>query len=208
MKNKFKEIITLFLITCMVFSLAACGTKTETKTVGSTKEVANDYYIDLTDLGMKLTIYLFLDEDGYFKFSNTLSFENDKSSGTFKKSGDEYIMVYTSVNGEEKSISDSLTSSFKVMEDGSLDFSGCEKIYYGSAGATTRSEDNPDAKLIAHIVSDNFEEPDMESAFKTGTYVTEDVSENGVAYSHAVSFFGDNSYIHFMRYEQDGKNDV
>ncbi len=204
MKRVFYKLSSLLLALLLLCSISACGNSGEGETV-STKEVANKYYIDLTDLGMKLTIYLQLDEEGNFLFSNTLAFEVNKSSGTFQKSGDAYIMVYDSVNGEAKSISDGLTSSFVVTEDGSLDFSSCEKIYYGSASANSSSADNPDAKLIAKIVPADYEEPDTGTVFQTGTYTTEAVNENGITYSHTVTFYEDKSYLHIIRYKQDGK---
>ena len=112
-------------------------------------------------------------------------------------------MVYDSLNGEEKSVSDGLTSSFVVTEDGSLDFSGCEKIYYGSAGADSKSEENPDAKLMAHIITEDFTEPDAKTEFQIGTYTTDSVTQNGITYSHMISFYEDNTYLHFMHYEKD-----
>lgn len=204
MKKGFCRVYAWILTVMLICSLAACGSTEENKTV-DTKDVANDYYIDLTDLGMKLTIYLRLDGEGNFLFSNTLAFEVNKSSGTFRKSGDTYIMVYDSVNGEAKSVSDGLTSSFVVTEDGSLDFSSCEKIYYGSASADSSSADNPDAKLIAKVVTDDFEAPDTSSAFQAGTYTTEAVTVEGIKYSHMITFYEDSSYLHIIRYKQDGK---
>lgn len=197
----FRSLCLAMLLLC---TLSACAGETQTAAVNTT-EVADDYYIDLTDLGMKLVIYLRLDEEGGFCFSNTTAFEVNKSSGTFQKSGDAYIMVYDSVNGEEKSASDGLTSSFTVMEDGSLDFSGCEKIYYGSASANTVSADDSNIKLTAKVISDDFEMPDTHTDFQFGTYAAKTVSESGITYSHMVTFYEDNSYLHVMRYKQDGK---
>lgn len=204
MKRKLNRWLTLLMAMVLVMGLTGCG-QSEEKKAADTKTVANDYYIDLTGLGMKLTIYLRLDEEGNFLFSNTLDFETNKSSGTFQESDGEYIMVYASVNGEEKSVSEGLTSSFTVLEDGSLDFTGCDCIYYGSAKATTTSADNPDAKLIAVIVPEDFDAPSTESEFQAGSYETADVTEGGVTYSHMISFYEDNSYIHAIRYEQDGR---
>lgn len=203
MKKIGKKCAAAVLACCIVLGLTACGQESSKKSV-NTAEVANDYYIDLTELGMKLTIYLRLDENGNFKFSNTLDFEVNKSDGTFQKSGEEYVMIYTSVNGEEKSISEGLTSSFVVTEDGALDFTTCEKIYYGSASATSKSDENPDAKLIAHVVTETFSAPSTETKFKTGTYVTEDVTVDGVTYANAISFFEDKTYLQVTSYDKDG----
>lgn len=202
MKNA-KRILLIFLALVAVLAMAACGGD-EQKTE-NTSEVKGDYYIDLTELGMKLTIYLRLDDKGNFRFSNTLSFAVDKSSGTFKKSGDKYIMIYTSVNGEPKSISDGLTSVFGVRSDGNLDFTECDRIYYGSAMATTTSADNPEAKMIAIVVPEGFVEPSSETDFTCGVYTAEPVTNSGVTYNHSVSFFEDGTYLQFTVYEKDGK---
>lgn len=77
---------------------------------------------------MKLVIYLRLTENGTFQFSNTTDFEINKSSGVVQKGANDYVMVYESVNGADKSISDGLTSSFFVDNEGRLDFTHCEKF--------------------------------------------------------------------------------
>lgn len=219
--NRISKILALAGL--LVFGLTACGNSNEEKSsdslvvdgsssatkessagAGDTAELANDYYIDLTDLGMKLTIYLRLDDTGNFLFSNTLDFETNKSSGTFQKSEDAYMMVYSSVNGEEKSISDGLTTTFKVLEDGSLDFTGeAGCIYYGIATATSTSADDPDAKMIAYVVPEDYEAPETGTDFQTGVYVTDDVNEAGTSYSHVVSFYEDGSFLHMMIYKEN-----
>ena len=207
MKKGLKSAVLLLGSTMLVFGLTACGNEESgSKKAEGTAELAGNYYIDLTDLGMKLTFYLDLEQDGTFMFSNTLDFEVNKSSGTWQKSGDDYMMVYDSVNGEEKSVSDGLTTTFKALEDGSLDFtgeSGC--IYYGSATASTVGADDPDATLIAYPVTDGYEEQEEGTDFQSGVYVSEDVEQGGVAYSHVVSFYEDGSYLHFSSYEEDGQ---
>lgn len=210
MRDIAKKILLICLMSCLVMSLMACGgteNKDNDSNSGSTDtaKVANDYYIDLSDMGMKLTIYLRLEDDGEFMFSNTTKFEVNKSSGTFKEVDGEYMMVYTSVNGEDKDISEGITSSFVVTEDGSLDFSVCEKIHYGSAGARTVSEEDESIILLGHVITEDFEEPDTESAFQTGSYGTDIVEQDGVYYTHVISFFDDETYIHFVSYDMDGQ---
>ena len=183
-----KRIFAFALVLCML--LTGCG-KQDTKTGSSfAKEVADDYYIDLTELGMKLTIYLRISEDGKFLFSSTPDFKVNKSDGTLQKVEDEYLMVYTSVNGEAKSISDGLNSKFIVQENGSLDFTVCERIYYGTASATTTSTDYPDAKLIAFPIPADYTAPSSESLFAEGTY-----TGTAGAAEVTVSFFEDGTYL-------------
>ena len=86
MKKGWKKSIGILAIGILVLGLTACGQSEKETSAADTKEVANEYYIDLTDLGMKLTFYLRLEENGKFLFSNTLDFEVNKSSGTFQKS--------------------------------------------------------------------------------------------------------------------------
>lgn len=207
MKKRLKRAALLLGSAILVLGLTACGKEeSEVKGTEDTEELDGNYYIDLTDLGMKLTFYLDLEQDGTFMFSNTLDFEVNKSSGTWQKSGDDYMMVYDSVNGEEKSVSDGLITTFKALEDGSLDFtgeSGC--IHYGSATASTVGADEPDATLIAYPVTDGYEEQEEGTDFQSGVYASEDVEEGGITYSHTVSFYEDGSYLHFTTYEEDGQ---
>lgn len=207
MRKGIKSIAVVLGGVLLVAGLTACGKENiQSASAGEAEELAGNYYIDLTDLGMKLTFYLDLEEDGSFLFSNALDFETNKSSGTWQKSGDDYMMVYDSVNGEEKSVSDGLTTTFVVQEDGSLDFTG-EKgcIYYGSAKASTIGADDPDAKLIAYPVTEDYEATEEKTEFQIGTYTAEAVEENGISYSHEMSFFEDNSYLHLMTYEENGQ---
>lgn len=188
-----KRIIIALTAAVMALAFCACGDNgkgsSSLTSEGGGLDAAGDYYIDLTELGMKLTIYLRINADGSFMFSNTTAFEVDKSSGTVEKSKDEYIMVYTSVGGKEKSISDNLNSKFIRAENGDLDFTVCERIYYGSAGATTTSEENKDARLIAKPLTSDYKAPETDSSFKAGSYI----GDNGMA----ASFFEDGSYLLF-----------
>ena len=195
MKRKESKIYSavLAVLLAMCLFLTACGARESEPAGGgggNFSAVAGDYYLDLTELGMKLTVYLRLSEDGGFQFSNSPAFEANKSSGILQQGTGEYIMVYETVNGEEKKVSDGLTSSFSVKEDGSLDFSGCERIYYGSAAAVTSAEDNPDAKLIAVPLPDDYQAESTESVFPAGAYTAQ---EEGVAYR--ASFYEDGSYL-------------
>ena len=192
-----RKILTLIIAALTVLCLAACGSqqpdsKSEQPEVLS--EIAGDYYIDLSELGMKLTIYLRINNDSSFIFSNTTAFEVNKSSGTIEKTDDGYLMVYTSVNAEDKSVSDGITSRFRLLEDKSLDFTVCERIYYGTATATTTSADNPSAKLIAKAVTADYVAPSNESDFQPGIYTAEYILADK-KYICNVHFFEDDSYI-------------
>ncbi len=187
-----------FLALAVLFCLLLTGCGAQPANVGSdTAQVADDYYIDLSDLGMKLTIYLRIGADGTFLFSSTPDFTVNKSDGTLQKVGDEYLMVYTSVNGEAKSISEGLNSKFIAAADGSLDFTVCERIYYGTATATTTSAEYPDAKLIAFPIPADYTAPSGESDFTAGTYT----GTSGTA-QFTATFFEDNTYL-LLRTDSD-----
>ncbi len=204
MRRLYERLLCGLAALALIFGLAGCG-QGEEKKAADTKAVANDYYLDLTELGMNLTIYLRLDGEGNFLFSDTLDFVTNKSSGTFQESDGGYMMVYATVNGEEKSVSDGLMSSFTVADDGSLDFTGCDQVYYGSAKAATTSADNPEAKLTAVIVPADYAAPDTESEFQAGSYEAAAVTEEGVVYGHTISFYEDGTYMHVLRYEKEGQ---
>lgn len=204
-----------------VLALAGCGSSKTTDSSNSSKTdkkaveaVAGDYYLDLSELGMKLVIYLQLTENGTFQFSNTTDFEINKSSGVIQKGANDYVMVYESVNGADKSISDGLTSSFFVDDQGRLDFTHCEKIYYGSASATTTS-DSSDAKLLAVKLPEGYEQPDTESAFTTGTYTTYTAKGTaqgemqgaapGADRTYTASFYVDNTYVVTESWTENGE---
>lgn len=201
-----------------VLALAGCGSSKTTDSSNSSKTdkkaveaVAGDYYLDLSELGMKLVIYLRLTENGTFQFSNTTDFEINKSSGVVQKGANDYVMVYESVNGADKSISDGLTSSFFVDDEGRLDFTHCEKIYYGSASATTTS-DSSDAKLLAVKIPEGYEQPDMASDFTTGTYTAKSTVQEeaqgeapGADRIYTASFYVDNTYIVTESWTENGE---
>lgn len=197
----YPAVLAVLLAMCMLFT--ACGTEENKDAAGGGggdfSAVAGDYYLDLSELGMGLTIYLRLSEDGSFQFSNTTDFATNKSSGTMQEGAGEYMMVYETVNGEEKSVSDGLTSSFAVKEDGTLDFGGCEKIYYGSASAVTKSEDDPDVVLMAVPLPADYEEQGTESDFTAGTYTAQ-----GDGVSYVASFYEDSSYLLMEIREEEG----
>lgn len=187
-----KRIYALALSLVMVLGLlAGCGAgETGKPASADLGAVAGDYYLDLSELGMKLTIYLRIAEDGGFRFANTTDFSLVKSSGTVQKGEDKYMMVYDSVNGEDKNLSEGLTSSFQVREDGSLDFSSCERIYYGSASAVTVSDNDPGIILLGVPLPEGYQEASTESVFQPGVYAAE-----GENISLRASFYDDNSYL-------------
>lgn len=188
----FKRVFSLLLAALLTFSAFACADKNEGEKQSDGAAVAGDYYLDLTELGMKLTIYLRLKENGEFIFSNTPEFEVDKSSGTYQGTDGGYLMVYSSVNGQPKTAADGLTSKFTVNDAGELDFSVCERVHYGSAGAKTVSEEDSSIKLIGKRITENYNAASTETQFTKGVYSFIEGSRSIFA-----SFFGDDTYLIF-----------
>lgn len=187
-----RKILILALSCMLAFSTFACADKNEGEKQSEGAAVTGDYYLDLTELGMKLTIYLRLKENGEFIFSNTPAFEVDKSSGTYQSANGGYLMVYSSVNAQPKTAADGLTSKFIVNDAGELDFSVCERVHYGSAGAKTVSEEDASIKLIGKRITENYNAASTETQFTKGFYSFIEGSKSIFA-----SFFGDDTYLIF-----------
>ncbi len=143
---------------------------------------------------MTLVFYLQIEEDGRFLFSDTLEFEVNKSSGIIEKTETGYVMAYDSINNEPVSISEGKTSNFIVTEDNELDFSGSEKLYYGTASIVSQSDENSTAKLVAKELTNDFEPSTKEVTFTYGSY-----EASGENINYTVSFYEDNSYIVAMK---------
>lgn len=187
-----RKTFALILSCLLAVSAFACADKNDGKKQNEGAAVAGDYYLDLTELGMKLTIYLRLKENGDFIFSNTPEFEVDKSSGTYQGADGGYLMVYSSVNGQPKTAADGLTSKFIVNDAGELDFSVCERVHYGSAGAKTVSEEDASIRLIGKRITENYSAASTETQFTKGVYSFVEGGKSVFA-----SFFGDDTYLIF-----------
>ena len=191
-----KKLIMAFATVATLFCFVSCEKKEEnsgsslSEAAAASSEIKGDYYLDLTELGMKLTVYLRINEDNSFIFSNTTAFEVTKSAGTIEKGGSEYLMIFNSVNGEAKSASDGLQSKFVRSDNGMLDFTPSERVYYGAVGITPTSDEHPGAKLIACPVTADYKPREVKSVFRAGTYTAE--AEGRTAY---ISFFDDESYL-------------
>ena len=75
-----------------VLALAGCGSSKTTDSSNSSKTdkkaveaVAGDYYLDLSELGMKLVIYLRLTENGHFSFLIQRILRSIKAQVSFRK---------------------------------------------------------------------------------------------------------------------------
>ncbi|PWM74608.1 MAG: hypothetical protein DBX59_03505 [Bacillota bacterium] len=131
MKKAWKLLCAL-LAAVLAFGLVACNPEKGPDDGGNggneTKiEIAGTYSIDLSAMEMPLTIYLKVEENGDFKFSNTKTFEMEKSSGTISKTSTDYLMLYKKVNGNDVT---GKTCNLTKETNGNLKFVGT--ILYAS----------------------------------------------------------------------------
>ena len=114
MKKFWKSVLALLTASILLLSFAACnGDETSdpaqsgsesTGAESGVKEIAGDYSIDISGAGMALTLYLRIEENGNFKFSNSKEFETDKNSGTVRAADSGYLMVYSTVTQSEREV--------------------------------------------------------------------------------------------------------
>ena len=139
MKKLWLFVVTSILALAMSFTLVACGgNENNDDGAGGDADVADvvgDYSVDLSALGMPLTVYLRISEDGTFKFSSATDFVADKNSGTVSKISTGYVMIYSTINNESAS---GKTTNFTKESDGSLKFDGT--VYYGSTKPSSPME--------------------------------------------------------------------
>lgn len=155
MKN-FIRVMSLILALLLVMTAAfACGKKdddegkdpeaTTTANDENSTEYANiagEYLLDASDLGMPMKWFVKITPAGNFKISTTRDFSTLKGEGKVGNSGDTYMFVYSDNSAENPK-----TATFKI--DGvNLVFSTSVPI--GAASVSPNEEDKiyPTAKLI------------------------------------------------------------
>lgn len=164
------------------------------------------YSLDLSTVGMPLTIYLNLKNDSTFIFSNTTRFEVSKSEGTYTKSTEGYVMVYTSVNGVSKTTSDGLVSSFTYDEKNTITFTSAN-IYYGSTSQVTTHNAEDDTKVLTGVKMTDTDSgsEEVKSDFTSG-YYTGSITSDGIEFLHHVTFFDDLTYLDLVSFENSKKH--
>ena len=120
---------TLRWILCILTALlllAGC-------TLAEEAPLAGTYQLDASPLGMPLTVYLTIDENNAFQWSNKQTDGQDKGSGTIGTQDGLYLMLYSdSTNDQVK------TATFTV-DGGKLLFS--TRVPYGAASLSPNTED-------------------------------------------------------------------
>ena len=109
--------------------------------------LAGAYLLDAAPLGMPMTVYLIIDENDHFQWTNRLQDGADKGNGQIGSQDGLYLMLYSDSTNEQVK-----TATFSV-EGSKLVFS--TRVPYGSAGLNPNTEDPentvwPVAKKIAY----------------------------------------------------------
>lgn len=150
MKKFWRTALSVMLALVMAVGLFACRTDEETGGGDDLSDIAGDYGIYVTDMGF--SVYFRVTADGKFQFSSAEDFSNDKASGTVGKLTSNYLMMYTSVDGDPVTTGSVSSTHFVAESDGRLRFT--DRISYGSAGIAC-DEDNP----VYAVPLDEYEEP-------------------------------------------------
>ena len=217
MKKVWRFALALMLAATMAVGLTACGENggdttnpatTEPVTTepveSEVAEIVGDYSIDLSALGMPLTVYLRIEEDGAFQFSNSTEFAVDKNSGTVRASSDGYIMVYSTINGEAAS---GKTTTLKTEADGRLKFEGT--VYYGSTkpNSPMENEDTGETNYLyaVPVGQGGSEVPEvvLEKGLYTGTYESAGMG-SAVVYEYYLNLREDGKFTAFVTFDMMG----
>ncbi|MBQ2863335.1 MAG: hypothetical protein IJE84_04090 [Clostridia bacterium] len=162
MKNIIK-VMSLVLMFCMLFSMVACGntakdTTANTEAAGtdgttadtsSTQtptdkyaDIAGEYLLDASNLGMPMKWYIKVTADGKFQISTARDYATLKGEGTVGDKDGTYMLVYSDSTTEAPK-----TATFK-FEGKNMVFS--TNVPIGAASVSPNEDQYPVAKLIAN----------------------------------------------------------
>jgi len=127
MKKLMALILILSMMACVAPSLAE-------------DNLAGDYILDASPLGMPLKIYLKIDENNNFQWTNKQVGGVDKGHGTIGSEDGTYVMLYSDSTNE------SLKMATFTVENGALVFS--TRVPYGAAGISPQlNEEDPSQSM-------------------------------------------------------------
>lgn len=150
MKKFWRTVLSVMLVLVMAAGLFACQPNDETGGGDDLSEIAGDYGIWVADMGF--SVYFRVTADGKFQFSSAEGFSDDKASGTVGKLTSNYLMMYTSVDGEPVTTGTVANTHFVAESDGRLRFT--DRISYGSAGISS-----DETNSVYAVPLDEYEEP-------------------------------------------------
>ena len=205
MKKFWLIALSLLLVVAMTFGIVACDKgKDDDKDGGDEtgiEEVAGDYSIDLSALGMPIIVYLRIEEDGKFMFSGSAEFTADKNSGTVSKSSTGYLMVYSTVNG---SAANGETTKFTKESNGNLKFDGT--MYYGSTKPTSPMENEDTGKTeylyaVPYTEGGGEELVQLQNGVYYGTYTSTSTGMGaGTVYEYYLTLRDDDNFTSFVSF--------
>lgn len=152
-----KKYFALILVAAML--LCSCAYAADSNDISA---LAGTYVLDATALGMPIQIYLTVDAEGNFQWTNKLVNGADKGHGLVGGQDGVYVMMYSD------STADSAKSATFTMDGVNLVFS--TRVPYGTAGLNLNTED---PENIIYPVAMKMVYEDM-----LGTYVGSYVSES------------------------------
>ncbi len=199
MKKLFK-LTSLLLVFVMLFSFAACapakdpadttqqGTTPGDTTADANKyaDIAGEYLLDASDLGMPMKWYIKITADGKFNISTKRDFSDNKGEGTVGDKDGTYMLVYSDNTAENPK-----TATFK-FEGKNMVFS--TKVPIGKASVSPSDDGTkfPTAVLIANeeLLGSYFGtlEVPMGGSGKTVSYSFQLDLDYGSKYTFASSF--------------------
>ena len=160
--KKFTRIMSLMLVFCMLFAMVACGgdakdttantvadntqdtAKDNTDTTPDQKfdDIAGEYLLDASNLGMPMKWYIKITADGKFQISTARDYATLKGEGTVGGKDGTYMFVYSDSTNEAPK---QATFTFKGKN---MVFS--TNVPIGAASVSPKEDQYPTAKFIAN----------------------------------------------------------
>ncbi len=138
-----KRITLMILAFFLAIVLLAC--QTTTTTTKADFELAGEYEIDITNLGMPLVFYLKMETDSTFKLSSNRNYDVDKGHGTVAGSGGTYMLLYSDSTTENPK-----TATFTVVNQNLL-FS--TNLPYGASNINFMKVDDDDPEITYYLMA-------------------------------------------------------
>lgn len=198
MKKFWRTALSVMLALVMAVGLFACRTDEETGGGDGEKiDIAGVYSIDLSEFMSSYVIYLKIEDDGDFVFSDTAEFKTEKSAGTVSKMTSNYLLLFKKVNGEDVS-SDGKTCNFEKETDGRLKVVGT--IYVGTATIPSPMENDDTGEMVTFYAVPYTGGGSTETeTLETGLYFGED----GI-YKYYLNLSEDGRFTAFTSFEMTG----
>lgn len=157
-------------------------------------ELAGEYEIDITNLGMPLVFYLRIDTEGNFELSSSRDYDVDKGNGTVGQSGDTYMLIYSDSTPDEPK-----TATFTVEND-NLHFS--TTLPYGASNINYMREDDDDPEIIYYLVARIYMYEDYHGQYAGGHSVV--AMGSSVDYEYTMTLKPGKEYDFLSTFEMGG----